>query len=296
MAYRNLTGTSKDKLKQLFRDEDGGIQVKDRYYTSFNYGCLEEDEFPRKNPADHFVNIPRDTQEISGPSCPLVGSCITEGIERDLDLLADNTETDENRVAALMGLGHWVGDIHQPLHVSFEDDRGGNSIKISVEDRTCGSKKFYKDNLHAVWDNCLLEAGLYERVRQSPEYSEDWTRFSITYAATAFLLDDTSVEFEREIVDGEPWEWAQESLEITLNPKTGYCFKDGNICKYDEDREKYQKGEKKRYFFVTQKYINDHKEIAEMRVQKAGFRLAHLINGALDNDYTSPIKNSTQVD
>jgi S1/P1 Nuclease len=28
-------------------------------------------------------------------------------------------------------LGHWVGDIHQPLHVSFEDDRGENSILVS---------------------------------------------------------------------------------------------------------------------------------------------------------------------
>jgi hypothetical protein len=25
----------------------------------------------------------------------------------------------------------WVGDIHQPLHVSFEDDRGGNSVLVT---------------------------------------------------------------------------------------------------------------------------------------------------------------------
>jgi hypothetical protein len=29
------------------------------------------------------------------------------------------------------GVGHWVGDIHQPLHVSFEDDRGGNSVLVT---------------------------------------------------------------------------------------------------------------------------------------------------------------------
>jgi hypothetical protein len=49
---------------------------------------------------------------------------------------------------ALKSLGHWVGDIHQPLHVSFLDDRGGNTIRTSGQ---CPG------NLHAVWDNCLVQ-------------------------------------------------------------------------------------------------------------------------------------------
>src|SRR6202042_1022788 len=51
------------------------------------------------------------------------------------------------KLASLKFLGHWVGDIHQPLHVSFEDDRGGNNIAVTGE---CGS------NLHSAWDTCLV--------------------------------------------------------------------------------------------------------------------------------------------
>jgi hypothetical protein len=40
-----------------------------------------------------------------------------------------------------------VGDVHQPLHVSFEDDRGGNNITVVGE---CQGK------LHAAWDSCLV--------------------------------------------------------------------------------------------------------------------------------------------
>ena len=49
-------------------------------------------------------------------------------------------------------LCHWVGDLHQPLHVSFEDDRGGNGIA------TTGG--LCNRNLHGVWDTCIIEQGL----------------------------------------------------------------------------------------------------------------------------------------
>src|SRR5262249_28277484 len=46
---------------------------------------------------------------------------------------------------------HWVGDIHQPLHVSFADDRGGNFIR---ESGPC------VNSLHTVWDTCIIEKKL----------------------------------------------------------------------------------------------------------------------------------------
>lgn len=41
-----------------------------------------------------------------------------------------------------MFLAHFMGDIHQPLHVSFADDEGGNSIIVHWYRR--------KSNLHHV--------------------------------------------------------------------------------------------------------------------------------------------------
>src|SRR5829696_8663146 len=88
LAYRNLTDKSQEKLKQLFNGKRG-ITVKgkgklaDRHYTSFNVGCLEEDELPRKHADDHFINVSRDTKAIEGKTCPHNGECIFAGIERD---------------------------------------------------------------------------------------------------------------------------------------------------------------------------------------------------------------------
>lgn len=44
---------------------------------------------------------------------------------------------------------HFVGDIHQPLHVGRPDDAGGNFIKVQWFDDT-------NSNLHKVWDEGLI--------------------------------------------------------------------------------------------------------------------------------------------
>ena len=63
------------------------------------------------------------------------------------------------RTEALKFLIHFVGDIHQPLHVSHARDRGGNDIKVEFfHDRT---------NLHRMWDSGLIRRTKYESVAMS---------------------------------------------------------------------------------------------------------------------------------
>jgi hypothetical protein len=47
-------------------------------------------------------------------------------------------------------LVHFVGDVHQPLHAGYQDDRGGNTYQLQAFMR--GS------NLHAVWDSGLIKS------------------------------------------------------------------------------------------------------------------------------------------
>uniref|UniRef100_A0A5B7B4Q8 Aspergillus nuclease S1 n=2 Tax=Davidia involucrata TaxID=16924 RepID=A0A5B7B4Q8_DAVIN len=51
-----------------------------------------------------------------------------------------------------MFLSHFIGDIHQPLHVGFTGDEGGNTITVRWYRR--------KTNLHHVWDNMIIESAL----------------------------------------------------------------------------------------------------------------------------------------
>jgi len=40
------------------------------------------------------------------------------------------TGVNYNLTEALLFLSHFMGDIHQPLHVGFTTDEGGNTIKL----------------------------------------------------------------------------------------------------------------------------------------------------------------------
>jgi S1/P1 Nuclease len=63
--------------------------------------------------------------------------------------LKDKSSTTEQRVEALKYLIHFVGDAHQPMHVSRKEDAGGNDIELSFDNK--------KTNLHSLWDTNLID-------------------------------------------------------------------------------------------------------------------------------------------
>ncbi|MES2282530.1 MAG: S1/P1 nuclease [Pseudomonadota bacterium] len=103
-----------------------------------------------RNPATarwHFVNFPRDSCSFSASRDCSGGQCVVGAIDRQIDLLVNN-KSDEGRLFAMKYLVHLVGDLYQPLHAGYEDDRGGNSYQLQAFNRGT--------NLHALWDSGLL--------------------------------------------------------------------------------------------------------------------------------------------
>jgi hypothetical protein len=74
-----------------------------------------------------------------------------------LDSLTKRLKNDHNDAEALKFLVHFVGDLHQPLHMGRKDDKGGNKVDFNWFGR--------KTNLHSVWDGALIE-------NQKMSYSE----------------------------------------------------------------------------------------------------------------------------
>lgn len=289
LAYRNLTPTARTELIKLINPDGRGTTVRNRagvevrHYTSFNIGCLEEDARPRAHPSEHFLNVPRTTAEIVISTCPGTGSCILAGIQRDLAIVGDTSKSREDRVGSLMAVGHWIGDIHQPLHISFRDDTGGNGVKASVAGGCGGGPR--ASNLHSVWDNCLLHAGMFQRVRQRADFKTTWGPNTITYRAVDTLQANTTVTEEQVLVGGDPTSWADESYKITITPDVRYCAPAGGSCQSSAGPGTLR---------LEQTYLRNFERTAQDRVRAAGFRLAHLLNQALDPAYTQPIQNSTQ--
>ena len=60
-----------------------------------------------------------------------------------IDSMEVRLKKDKNDAEALKFMVHFVGDLHQPLHLGRKDDKGGNKIEMNWFGR--------KTNLHAVW-------------------------------------------------------------------------------------------------------------------------------------------------
>jgi S1/P1 Nuclease len=121
IAFQELNDQARQEVRRLIR--------LDPEFTLFSHACTWPDH-PRKRANEHFINVPRDFERFVSDECVGTSQCLLTAISADLLLLQTSTD-DEAKLAALKFLGHWIGDIHQPLHVSFEDDRGGGKIKES---------------------------------------------------------------------------------------------------------------------------------------------------------------------
>ena len=146
--------------------------------------------------------------------------------------------------------------------------------------------------MHAVWDKCLLDAGLFERVRQRDNFNPNWSRFTITYRAVDTLQANTTLTEERSLVGIDPTVWANESYCVTLAPGTLYCVYVGSNCQYSSSSVK--KSNPIRVQPISQAYLTSNQAIAQERIKRAGFRLAHLINLALDPSYSVPVRDPGQ--
>src|SRR5690606_27347685 len=139
--------------------------------------------------SEHFVNFPRDATGLDEDVCPLAEECVVSAIEADFAVLASPDASDAEKLAALKFLGHWVGDVHQPLHAGFQDDRGGNHVL--TQGSSC-------DNLHTLWDSCIVE----ERVGIHP--------LDIVPELQAGITDEQRAEW----LASDPVDWANESFTI----------------------------------------------------------------------------------
>lgn len=119
----------------------------------------------------HYINLPlaiAGTPSRNGEwrnFCPQSG-CVVSAIEVMKEQLRDRSLSRAQRAEALKFLVHFVGDLHQPLHASNSNDRGGNEVLVVYRDRPT--------NLHSVWDTSLLmdwlgaNPGLKTRLEAGP--------------------------------------------------------------------------------------------------------------------------------
>lgn len=144
---------------------------------------IKADTLYRKFSAWHYVNIPKGkTYDEVEPS--RYGDLVV-AINTCIDVVKSKSNPKEERAFYLKLLVHFVGDLHQPMHVGRLEDKGGNDIQVQWFNE--GS------NLHRVWDSNLIEHN------------------GMSYSEMAVSLPHLSARQKKAIQQGDVMEWVEES-------------------------------------------------------------------------------------
>ena len=101
----------------------------------------------------HYVDIPLNAGPYNAARDCQGNNCAVEKINEFRHKLEHGSQSE--RIDALKYLVHLVGDLHQPLHCSNNNDYGGNQKQVTFFGKST--------NLHNVWDGDIIDwTGLNE--------------------------------------------------------------------------------------------------------------------------------------
>jgi hypothetical protein len=241
IAWQKLTAAGKKLVKEVRSHDTDGI-------ATFAESCVWPDEAKKSTHKGtyeyHFVNVPRGESEIVLERDCAAYDCVLVAIHRYGQYLQQKPSGGRERrrrANALRFLGHFVGDIHQPLHAGYREDYGGNLVKVTW---------FGKDaKLHAVWDEEIAERGGFDSIAAARVLAAQITPAQMAKWENADVLG-----------------WAQESLSLAKN-KAYKIPADGKL---------------------GQAYFDKSLPVVRQQFQKAGVRLAFLINSAAEGTLHFP--------
>jgi len=260
------------ELKPAVRKKVNKIMVRegDNRFKPFAASCTWPDDQKHTNGTiqharrdEHFINVDRKLGLITNEDCGTAPKCLFTAIHADEEALKNAKGGDQ--LIALKFLGHWVGDLHQPLHISYADDAGGNDIPVSS---AAGCKE-----LHAVWDNCIPE-DLRQQIGANKGPTDLGTKLQ------AEITDEERAQWRQ----GTLVDWAEESYAITRKADTKYCMIEGDSCCYNTNSCEYTGDKSKqttRLMHLAHSYDDGEVDTVKERLKKAGVRLAAILEAQL---------------
>lgn len=180
VASQHLTKKAKNKIDALLNGMSLAVAstYADEIKSDRNYNTYR---------AWHYVNIPFDKKynEIE----PNKDGDIIKGIEQCIKVLKAKDSPKEDKTFYLKLLIHFIGDLHQPLHLGLEEDKGANDFQV----------RWFNEgtNLHRVWDSQMIDS------------------YQMTYTELTGNLPRISEEEKQKIQQGTVLEWVENERELT---------------------------------------------------------------------------------
>ena len=240
IAEDNLTPKAKEAVQALLEPSDDIASVSN---------WADKIRLVSKGTAPwHFIDLPiRENVTVETvKEFATENECVISALEKQTAILRDTNQPKSKRQDALKFVIHFVGDLHQPLHCSDDSDRGGND-KI-VRYKTPGRRgRGTKLKLHGLWDG-LIEIHNTEDPRE-----------------LADSLESKITEEKKQFWDtGNLDDWALEGYLIAKNKI--YPGMEPGPQDYSANP-------------LPKDYFYRMRPLVDQQLEKAGIRLASLLNG-----------------
>ncbi|WP_333667408.1 S1/P1 nuclease, partial [Flavobacterium sp.] len=143
----------------------------------------------------HYLDLEKGSKEMP------VGENIVTVLNQTLkDLDHKQTLSHDDVKRRILFLFHLIGDLHQPLHIGYPSDKGGNTVQLNF-------MSSYGSNLHATWDSGIIEfegTSLTDVLNSKKYTSEEleavkkidiigWAKQSRGYLKNAYDVHDNKV-------------------------------------------------------------------------------------------------------
>ncbi|MGB1450787.1 MAG: S1/P1 nuclease, partial [Marinirhabdus sp.] len=141
IAEKHLNKKAKRALKKILNGESLAL------VSTYADEIKSDDRYRAFGPW-HYVNFPFGTTYAAHPKSEK--GDIIKAIATCVSVLKNKNTTKGDMVFYLKLLVHFMGDLHQPLHVGLAEDKGGNSLQV----------RWFNEgtNLHTVWDTKMIES------------------------------------------------------------------------------------------------------------------------------------------
>ncbi|PWZ52943.1 Methionine aminopeptidase 1A [Zea mays] len=222
----------------------------------------------------HFIDTPdeacsfdysRDCHGPDGAKDMCVAGAIANFTSQLLHYRHGSADRRYNLTEALLFLSHFMGDVHQPMHVGFTSDQGGNSIEL---------RWFrHKSNLHHVWDREIIQTALADFYGKDMDAFRKQLEHNLTKASERDWLSDSDISLVHPGKEKYPQALRGAcSLFRRVPGPTMYATESiGLACKwaYSGVRE----GET-----LSDDYFDSRLPIVSRRIAQGGVRLAMFLN------------------
>lgn len=143
VAFHFLDSTTQEKIKRYL----GKLSIEE---ASTWMDDMRSNDFYSYMRTWHYIDVEKG-KDYQPQATDKNAVIILNAVIEDLKASLGSTKKRDVKVGMYV-LFHLIGDLHQPLHTGYPDDRGGNDINVGL------LTKGNTINLHAAWDYGIIES------------------------------------------------------------------------------------------------------------------------------------------